>query len=74
MQVVKFLGLPAAAGCVLLAGYSPASAAVTQISTLQDLLSGGYNTYVSGDIGTSGSAYTSDSQAAMAMRGSPSQS
>ena len=39
------------------------------MTTLEGLLSAGYNTYVSGDIGSAGSAYTSDSQAAIAAGG-----
>ncbi|RBP05645.1 choice-of-anchor A domain-containing protein [Roseiarcus fermentans] len=65
----KLIGTAAAAGFVLVAGYGPASAAQVQITTLEGLLSAGYNTYVSGDIGSAGSAYTSDSQAAIAAGG-----
>ncbi len=68
-QFGKQLGFTAAAGFVLLAGHGPASAAQVQVTTLQGLLSAGYNTYVSGDIGSAGSAYTSDSEAAVAAGG-----
>ncbi len=65
-QSAKLLRYAAAAGFVLVAGDRPASADVT---TLQGLLSAGYNTYVSGDIGSAASAYTSDSEAAIAAGG-----
>jgi choice-of-anchor A domain-containing protein len=40
-----------------------------QVTTLQGLLDAGYNTYVSGDIGSASSTYTSDSQGAIAAGG-----
>ncbi len=66
MLFARPIGLAAAAGCVLVAGYTPALADVT---TLKDLLGAGYNTYISGDLGKAGSAYTSDSQGAIAVGG-----
>ena len=65
----KRLRFAAAAGCVLVAGHSPALAQQAPVTTLQGLLADGYNTYVSGDIGSAGSAYTSDSEAAIAAGG-----
>ena len=66
-QFAKLLSFAAATEFVLVAGHGPASA--DQVTTLQGLLSDGYNTYVSGDIGSAGSAYTSDSEAAIAAGG-----
>lgn len=68
-QYAKLLEVAAATGFVLVVGHGTASAAQVEITTLQGLLSAGYNTYVSGDIGSAGSAYTSDSQAAIAAGG-----
>jgi choice-of-anchor A domain-containing protein len=63
---VKFIS-PAllAAGTLCVAS----GTARAQVTTLQDLLGAGYNTYVSGNIGSSSQAYTSDSQGAIAAGG-----
>jgi len=44
-------------------------AATAPVQTLQGLLNDGYNTYISGNIGSAGSSYTSDSQGAIAAGG-----
>nr|WP_294545866.1 collagen-binding domain-containing protein [uncultured Rhodopila sp.] len=62
----KLITLTALAGGAWCAGTGGANA---QVTTLQGLLDAGYNTYVSGDIGTASSAYTSDSQGAIAAGG-----
>jgi choice-of-anchor A domain-containing protein len=62
----KLITLTALAGGALCAGTGAAHA---QVTTLQGLLDAGYNTYVSGDIGSASSAYTSDSQGAIAAGG-----
>nr|WP_294511527.1 choice-of-anchor A family protein [uncultured Rhodopila sp.] len=53
----------------LAAGALGTGTAQAQVTTLQGLLDAGYNTYVSGDIGSTSSAYTSDSQGAIAAGG-----
>jgi choice-of-anchor A domain-containing protein len=63
---IKPITLTALAGGALCAGTGAAQA---QVTTLQGLLADGYNTYVSGDIGSASSAYTSDSQGAIAAGG-----
>jgi choice-of-anchor A domain-containing protein len=62
----KLITLTALAGSSLCAGTGAAQA---QVTTLQGLLDAGYNTYVSGNIGSASSAYTSDSQGAIAAGG-----
>jgi choice-of-anchor A domain-containing protein len=63
---IKLITLTALAGGAWCAGTSGAHA---QVTTLQGLLDAGYNTYVSGDIGSASSAYVSDSQGAIAAGG-----
>jgi len=62
----KLLTLTSLAGAILVSGSGGARA---QITTVQGLLAAGYNTYVSGDMGTASSAYVSDSQGAIAAGG-----
>ncbi len=65
----RLLGLYGVAGFALFAGPHAAFADSAPITTMQGLLSAGYDTYVSGNMGTAGSAYTSDSQAPIAAGG-----
>lgn len=66
---LRLIGFAGVAGFVLIASPRSAFADSAPITTLQGLLSGGYDTYISGNIGTAGSAYTSDSQAPIAAGG-----
>ncbi len=65
-MTTKLITLTSLAGAALV---SSAGGARAQITTLQGLLDAGYNTYVSGNIGTASSGYVSDSQGAIAAGG-----
>ena len=66
---ISFTTLAGTAGCILWAGTGAARADSASVQTLQGLIDSGYNTYLSGDMGSAGSAYTSDSQGAIAAGG-----
>ena len=66
---ISFTTLAGTAGCILWAGTGAARAGSASVQTLQGLIDSGYNTYLSGDMGSAGNGYTSDSQGAIAAGG-----
>ena len=65
----SFTTLVGTAGCILWASTGTARADGSTVQTLQGLIDTGYNTYLSGNMGSAASGYTSGSQGAIAAGG-----